>query len=279
MFGSNVPYRISYDQTHRSALRAHRSAVFLHACGVETIEVGSRVDEARENGCLPPKADLPLPNPEDGLEECSFTSSKPVNATRRRKRSTHRCGHSELPEPLRNTWSNFFTTVDLTHVQPEALPLHAVGYLAEKHHLLDQTGTMTENELIRIGLALAIDDPALIGEVLERPQTRQLLHCAIIPIILTLCSRPMRPQLSATSSSEAMPVYRSGFGDNRWTATCFTLSIIPLFVSRAALPIFTTACFARWGATWDVGWLGFFEDFTESACWTTSRYGRPAMRF
>ena len=41
-----------------------------------------------------------------------------------------------------------------------------------------------------------------------------------------------------------------------------TLSIIPLFVSRAALPIFTTACFARWGSTWDVGWLGFFEDFT-----------------
>jgi len=41
-----------------------------------------------------------------------------------------------------------------------------------------------------------------------------------------------------------------------------TLSIIPLFVSRAFVPIFATALFARWGQDWDVGWLGFFEDFT-----------------
>ena len=41
-----------------------------------------------------------------------------------------------------------------------------------------------------------------------------------------------------------------------------TLSIIPLFVGRAALPIFATACFARWGSGIDVSWLGFFEDFT-----------------
>ena len=41
-----------------------------------------------------------------------------------------------------------------------------------------------------------------------------------------------------------------------------TLSIIPLFVGRAALPIFATACFARWGNGIDVSWLGFFEDFT-----------------
>jgi hypothetical protein len=41
-----------------------------------------------------------------------------------------------------------------------------------------------------------------------------------------------------------------------------TLSIIPLFVSRAFFPIFATGLFARWGRDWDVGWLGFFEDFT-----------------
>ncbi len=41
-----------------------------------------------------------------------------------------------------------------------------------------------------------------------------------------------------------------------------TLSIIPLFVSRAFVPIFATALFARWGAGLDVVWLGFFEDFT-----------------
>ncbi|MEE2752199.1 MAG: hypothetical protein VX519_12275 [Myxococcota bacterium] len=41
-----------------------------------------------------------------------------------------------------------------------------------------------------------------------------------------------------------------------------TLSIIPLYVSRAFLPIFATALFARWGAGLNLGWLGFFEDFT-----------------
>jgi len=41
-----------------------------------------------------------------------------------------------------------------------------------------------------------------------------------------------------------------------------TLSIIPLFVSRAFVPIFATALFARWGAGLNVVWLGFFEDFT-----------------
>ena len=41
-----------------------------------------------------------------------------------------------------------------------------------------------------------------------------------------------------------------------------TLSIIPLFVSRAFVPIFATALFARWGAGVDIAWMGFFEDFT-----------------
>ena len=41
-----------------------------------------------------------------------------------------------------------------------------------------------------------------------------------------------------------------------------TFSIIPLFVGRAALPIFATALFGRFGQGLDVGWLGFFEDVT-----------------
>ena len=163
---------------HIALLSALTAALFsLHACGVETIEVGSRVDEARENGRLPPKADLPLPNPEDGLEGVlvHFLKAGQRNATPEAIDASLRT--LELPEPLHKDLVQFLTTVDLTHVQPEALPLHAVGYLAEKHHLLDQTGTMTENELIRIGLALAIDDPALIGEVLERAPDSRLLHC------------------------------------------------------------------------------------------------------
>ena len=34
-----------------------------------------------------------------------------------------------------------------------------------------------------------------------------------------------------------------------------TLSIIPLFVGRAALPIFATACFGRWGRDLDPSWM------------------------
>lgn len=149
----------------------------LYACGVETIEVGSRVDEARESGRLPAKADLPLPKPEDGLEGVltHLLKAGQRNATPDAIDAALR--PLDLPAPLHKDLVEFLTTVDLTRVKPDALPLHAVGFLAEKHHVLDHAGTMTEDELVRIGLALSLDDATLIGEVLESAPGSRLLHC------------------------------------------------------------------------------------------------------
>ena len=151
--------------------------LFTQACGVETIEVGSRVDDARENGRLPAKADMPLPKPEDGMEGLliHLFKSGQRNVTEDAVRDALK--PLELPDPLRDDLARFLITVDLNTVPPDALPIYAVAYLAEKHHLIDETGPMTEEELARVGLAVQIDDPALLSDVFEDAPGSRLLHC------------------------------------------------------------------------------------------------------
>ena len=146
-------------------------------CKVETIEVGSRLDEAREKGEVPEKSDQP------GL----LTGAAPDQVIDLALSAEQRNLKPEsldsllkelgIPEPIREDAVAYLTSLKSAGVSAEDLPVHAAHYVLERHDPGQAMRSASDEELLQLGLAFALEDDTLLKRMLVDVPESRMLHC------------------------------------------------------------------------------------------------------
>lgn len=147
------------------------------ACSGEQIEVGARVDEARRTGKLPAARSIRLP---DTLEDVEGWVRHAWRAGQRNipdEAFADLLAAMEVAEPLRSDLVTYLRSLDPDRVSPEQVPLQLLAFLVERHQVPGDASGVDLPRLLRLGLALRLEDPALEAELLEPAPGSRLLRC------------------------------------------------------------------------------------------------------
>lgn len=150
---------------------------FALACDVERIEVGSRVDEARRSGRLPPTRTSTALTDDDGLAGVVKHGFQAGQRNLSNDVLQSALSKLSLPEPVSRDLTTYLKTLDLDKIATESIPVHALAFLVERHQLnLDDDEQQLES-LIRLGLAVPFSSPEMAAQLLESDANSRLLHC------------------------------------------------------------------------------------------------------
>ena len=197
-------------ENHPKRLRLHLLLLLLvglsltlSACQVDRIEVGSRVDAARESGALPASIS---PQPLEPLHSPENLATHLLDAAQRNLKRDSVVSLLEtldLPEPLRDDLADFTMALEPASLRDGSLPLRLVAFLTERHDPESRLQRATEAELTQLGLALSLDDKEILGDLLVDNPGSRLLHCA----------NPEAPDLLTTAYATALRIEleRQGF--------------------------------------------------------------------
>ena len=170
----------------------------LSACKVDRIEVGSRVDTARESGALP--ASKPVQSVAS-IQSPESLAAHLLDAAQRnleRESVLSILETMDLPPPLQSDLADFTMTLEPASLKDGTLPLRLVAFLAERHDPQGRLQRATEAELTQLGLALSLDDKELLADLLVDKQESRLLHCASSDapdLMLTAYAASLRAEL------------------------------------------------------------------------------------
>jgi len=149
----------------------------LPGCKVESIEVGSRLEQARDDGTLPEHA------PPPALSETSSPADLVQRAITAAQRNLDEASLGSLLDelglqgPLRDDLAAYLLTMDTADLSPESIAIHSTAFLIGHHDPSEGLRTATEERLMVLGLALALEDQATLANLLVDAPSSRLLHC------------------------------------------------------------------------------------------------------
>ncbi|MEE2752200.1 MAG: hypothetical protein VX519_12280 [Myxococcota bacterium] len=140
--------------------------------------MGSRVDEARSSGELPPAQEGPgllTGAPVDRLPEllahAGFRNAQPEAV----ESVLDTWG---VPSPIREDLQAYMQHLQAGNVKVENLGEHMTAFVLERHDPGGGLRSMTESEVLSLGLAITLGNQSILEDKLENDVNSRMLHCA-----------------------------------------------------------------------------------------------------
>lgn len=149
----------------------------LIGCSTPQIEVGSRLEDARDDGTLP---EHQSPPPLSAADSPATLVQRAVVAAQRNLSEaslTSVLDELGIEGPLRDDLVAYLLTLDPNRLDPDSAAVHAAAFLIDRHDPTEGLRTASEERLTLLGLALGLGDHGTLSEMLVDAPASRLLHC------------------------------------------------------------------------------------------------------